>query len=171
MADRQPARSVDNGAGPGYVLAGVVVDFFRGLGTGLTSTTRRFAAGASFLLVEDDAVIAMMTELMLADAGADDIVIAGSVANAMALVASRAFDVAIFDRQLGDGISYPAAVEACRKGTAIIVATGSHGLDLPAELAEAIVLPKPFALTQLEHAVTQARALVSTQASSRQSRS
>ena len=116
-------------------------------------------------------MIAMMTELMLAVAGADDIVRAGSVAQAMALVASRAFDIAIFDRQLGDGISYPAAIAAWRKGTAIIVATGSHGLDLPVELAEAIILPKPFALMQLENAVTQARAQVSTQASSRQSRS
>ncbi len=98
----------------------------------------------------------MMTELMLADAGARDIMLAGSVAETMALLDEHMFDVAIFDRQLCDGISYPAAVLAKERGIVVIIATGSHRPDLPVELGDAILLPKPFELTKLELAVTEA---------------
>ena len=101
-------------------------------------------------------MIAMMTEMLLTDAGAKDIGIAGNVVEAMALLDGNVYDVAIFDRQLKDGISYPVAIKACQAGTVIIVATGSPLLDLPAELAEAVSLSKPFEATQLERAVAMA---------------
>ena len=122
----------------------------------MSDTDRLFADGLSFLVVEDDAMIAMMTEMLLADAGAKDVGIAASVAEAMALLDDNIYDVAIFDRQLGDGISYSAAIRACHAGTVIIVATGSSHLDLPAELAEAVPLSKPFEATKLERAVAMA---------------
>lgn len=115
-----------------------------------------FAKGLSFLVVEDEAMIAMMTELMLWEAGALDVVIAASIAETLSLLDDRKFDVAIFDRKLTDGISYPAAVVAKKRGILVIIASGWHSSDLPVELEDAIVLPKPFALPQLERAVGEA---------------
>ncbi len=98
----------------------------------------------------------MMIEMLLMDAGAKDVDIAGSVVEAMALLDANVYDVAIFDRQLTDGISYPAAIKACQAGSVIIVATGSPLLDVPAELAEAVSLSKPFEAEKFERAVAMA---------------
>ena len=122
----------------------------------LTVSQTTFASGVSFLIVEDEALIAMMLELMLSDAGAEDITIAGSIAEALVSIARATADVAIFDRRVGDGISYPAAIKAREHGSAIIIASGSHDLDLPAALADAIILSKPFTLPHLERAVVAA---------------
>ena len=117
-----------------------------------------FAQGASFLLAEDDALIVMLVEFMLGDAGAGRIDVATSVAQALSLAESTHFDVAIFDRQLGDGISFPAAIAARDRGAVIIVASGSPVFDLPEQLADAIILSKPFDLSRFERAVVQALA-------------
>ena len=122
----------------------------------MTGKAQTFANGASFLIVEDDALIVMMIEFMLNEAGAQSIAVANSVAEATTLIEANVFDVAIFDRQLRDGVSYPVAILARERGTAIIVASGSNAVDLPDELADVIVLPKPFEGHQLEKAVAAA---------------
>ena len=98
----------------------------------------------------------MMVEFMLNEAGAQSIAVANSVAQATSLIENNVFDIAIFDRQLRDGVSYPAAIMARERGSTIIVASGSNVLDLPDALADAIILPKPFELYQLEQSVAQA---------------
>ena len=121
--------------------------------------TPLFAQGASFLVAEDDALIVMMVELMLEDAGAQRVDIAINVAQANALVEGAPFDVAIFDRRLGNDISFPAAIAARNRGAVIIVASGSPILDLPEALADAIILTKPFDPSRFERAVVRALAL------------
>lgn len=57
----------------------------------------RFAENASFLVVENEPMIAMMIEMMLEDAGARTVFIAGSVSEAISLISASIFDVCIFD--------------------------------------------------------------------------
>lgn len=100
----------------------------------------------------------MMLEVMLTDAGARRIKIAGSIAAAMLLIETMAFDIAIFDRQLGKSISYPAAIAAQAKGAVIIISSGAPTLDRPQELADAIVMAKPYKPSELQRAVGAALA-------------
>lgn len=100
----------------------------------------------------------MMLEIMLTDAGARRIEIAGNIAAAMSLIETTPFDIAIFDRQLGKSISYPAAIAAQAKGTVIIIASGAPTLDRPQELADAIVMAKPYTPSELQRAVVAALA-------------
>ena len=115
-----------------------------------------FAKGGSFLIVEDDTIIVIMLEFMLNEAGAQSISVANSAAQALSLIESNTFDVAIFDRQVRDGVSYSAAIQARKQGSTIIIASGMDELDLPDELSDAILLPKPFELTHFEQAVLEA---------------
>ena len=101
-------------------------------------------------------MIVMMIESMLTEAGAQSIAVASSVAQASSLIENNLFDVAIFDRQVRDGVSYPVAIMARERGSKIIVASGMQTFDLPSQLNDAIILPKPFALSQLERAVLEA---------------
>ena len=122
----------------------------------MTTPTQAFAKGASFLIVEDDMLIVMMIKFMLEEAGAQTIAVANSVARALSLIENNTYDVAIFDRQLQDGVSYPAAIIARERGASIIVASGQQALDLPNELSDVIVLSKPFELSEFERAVRAA---------------
>lgn len=122
----------------------------------MADDTPSFAEGASFLIVEDEAIIAMMLEVMLTDAGARHVEIAASVATALSLIEANTFDIAIFDRQLGDGLSYPAALAAQARGTVVILVSGASAFDRPHELGDAQLLAKPFELSELQRAVVAA---------------
>ena len=115
-----------------------------------------FAKGGSFLIVEDDTIIVIMLEFMLNEAGAQSISVANSAVQALSLIESNTFDVAIFDRQVRDGVSYSAAIQARKQGSTIIIASGMDELDLPDELSDAILLHKPFELAHFEQAVLEA---------------
>lgn len=119
----------------------------------MTSRPQPFAQGASFLIVEDDMVLVTMIEIVLKDGGAERIAVCNSVADAMALIASSPFDVAIFDRQVHGGVSYPVAMLAQERGAVVIIASGLQTLHLPDRLSQAIVLRKPFTLPEFEQAV------------------
>jgi DNA-binding response OmpR family regulator len=119
----------------------------------MTDQSQPLAQGASFLIVEDDMLIVTMMELVLNESGARSISVATSVTGAFSLIESNTYDVAIFDRQLRDGVSFPAAITAQEKGAAIIIATGMQSFDLPDKLSGSIVLRKPFKLPEFESAV------------------
>jgi DNA-binding response OmpR family regulator len=115
--------------------------------------------GRRVLVAEDDPIIAMMLETMLADAGASEIVIAKTVKDADAHVSNGHFDLAIFDRQLRDGVSFDVAAAAKAKGAAVIIASGAMDLGLPDGLQSSAVLSKPYDvaafLAAASHALSQ----------------
>lgn len=119
----------------------------------MTSQNLPFAQSASFLIVEDDMMIVTMIEFMLNDGGAKSISVASSVAEALSLIENNDYNVAVFDRQVRDGLSFSAAMKARERGAAIIIASGSKALDLPDKLSESIVIRKPFTLLEFERAV------------------
>lgn len=110
---------------------------------------------ARVLVVEDDWLIAQMNVVLLQEVGATASA-AASRAAARALLTEHRFDVAVFDRQLRDGLSYDVAIEAQISGTAIIISSGTELRDLPSELECAILLPKPFDGDKLIDAVARA---------------
>ncbi len=101
------------------------------------------------LVVEDEAMIAMLVEDMLLDLGVGAVEIAGTVQAALALVAGQRFDFAILDVNLGDALSYPVASALRERGTPFAFATGYGSGGLSSGFAGSPTLPKPFTQPEL----------------------
>ncbi len=108
------------------------------------------AAGLRVLLVEDEALIAMMAEDLLDSIGCASITVAASVTEALAALDGGAFDVAMLDVNLNGERSMVVADRALACGLPYLFTTGygPDGVD-PAHAA-APVLAKPYVLSDLE---------------------
>ncbi|PZW44915.1 response regulator receiver domain-containing protein [Humitalea rosea] len=108
-------------------------------------------AGRRVLVVEDEALVAMLVEDALLDAGAEVLGPVRSVPEALALMAKQVPDAAVLDVNLDGVPSTPIADALAAAGVPFIVATG-YGIDgLPPGHAGVLVLAKPYdpvALTQ-----------------------
>lgn len=109
-------------------------------------------AGKRILVVEDEPLISMMLEDILADEGAQVIGPAASLASALALAGREALDGALLDVNLGDGKSFPVADLLRDRQVPYLFAT-AYGKDSDPLLAEAAVLAKPFDLRSLLEAL------------------
>ena len=100
-------------------------------------------AGRRVLVVEDEALIAMLVEDILLDAGAVVAGPAGSAAEALALLAGATPDAAVVDMNLGDHTSEPVTKALAARGVPFVLATGygTAGLSVPPGSA---VIAKPF---------------------------
>ncbi|MFZ4688350.1 MAG: response regulator [Polymorphobacter sp.] len=83
-------------------------------------------AGHNVLVVEDAILIVMNIEAMLADVGCRSVASAGTVAEALALLAAAEFDLAIIDVSLGPEESWPVAERLAALGVPFVFSTG-HG--------------------------------------------
>lgn len=113
------------------------------------------AAGLKVLLVEDEALIAMMAEDLLESIGCASVTIAASVSEALAALESHSFDVAMLDVNLNGERSMVVADHARECGLPYLFTTGygADGVD-PAH-ADAPVLAKPYILSDLEAALAR----------------
>jgi CheY-like chemotaxis protein len=107
-------------------------------------------ASLRLLLVEDEALIAMMAEDLIETLGHKVATTAASLAEAHAACAAGGFDAALLDVNLnGDtSMSLAAALKARNCPFAFTTGYGAGGID--AEHAEMPVLTKPYALAELE---------------------
>jgi CheY-like chemotaxis protein len=102
------------------------------------------ADGLRVLLVEDEIMIALLLEDMLAELGHT---IAGPVARldaALAMARSEAFDVAFLDVNLDGQEVYPVAEVLAARGTPFIFVTGYGKTGLRAPYGDRPTLQKPF---------------------------
>ena len=111
-----------------------------------------FEFPASVLLVEDNPIIAMNTEVLLEELGIGRVLTAGTVADALALVDRERFDLAILDLKLGEEEdSLPVAKQLDARGVPIIFATGfGEDIDLPERHGTARILKKPYSFDDLQ---------------------
>ena len=99
----------------------------------------------SLLLVEDQLLIAMDLEAMLADRGVARLATAGSTAEALQRLESFAPDAAVLDINLGSGTSIPVAEALARRGIPFVFATGYGDRSLiPPQFQSAPVVRKPY---------------------------
>ncbi len=106
--------------------------------------------GKRVLVVEDEPVIAMMLEEMLAEAGW---IVAGTArdnAGAAALVASNSPDCVLLDTHLADGDSYALAVALRDQQVPLVLSSGDRFIDLPPSCAGLPFIGKPFTWEDLE---------------------
>ncbi len=104
------------------------------------------------LLVEDHAVIAMNTEILLNELGGGEVRTAASVASAIALIETMRFDFAIRDVNLGEGENcLPVADRLLADNVPIAFATGfGEEMVLPDAHQGAAMLKKPYSYEDLE---------------------
>jgi CheY-like chemotaxis protein len=116
--------------------------------------------GRTVLVVEDEAMIAMMLEDMLADLGCAVIGPADGVAEALELATGpRAIDVALLDVNLGGRPVFEVADVLTARQVPIVFSTGYGEAGLRERDQGAPILRKPFRSSDLTLALHQALGL------------
>ena len=100
--------------------------------------------GRRILVVEDEALVAMLVEDALLDAGALVIGPAATVAEALALLKHETPDAAVLDLNLAGETSTPVADALALLGIPFVVATGYGADGLPQGHGAVPVLAKPY---------------------------
>ncbi len=115
--------------------------------------------GCRVLVVEDDALLALVYDEFLQDAGADVVGPAATVAEGGKLAEANGISVALLDVRLGDAEVWPVARILAGKGVPFVFCTGhfSSG-SIPAEWSGRPVLTKPVRPTQVVAALVKALA-------------
>jgi CheY-like chemotaxis protein len=113
-------------------------------------------SGLRLLLVEDEALVAMMAEDMLIDLGCVVADVAGTVSRGVALVGELALDGAILDVNLGGEKVYPVAQALAERGIPFIFATGYGTTGIAEAFSHVPVLAKPYEAGALERMLTAA---------------
>jgi two-component sensor histidine kinase len=113
--------------------------------------------GLSILMVEDQLLIAMDVQTMLAREGAATVETASSVKEALHNLTMFRPDVAILDVNLGNGSSLPVAHALAERGIPFVFATGYGETSLiPAELSDVPIVRKPYDVAALMAALAVA---------------
>lgn len=105
------------------------------------------------LLVEDETIIAMMIEDMLAELGHEVVARAADLADARAKAETLAVDFAVLDVNLNGTPTFPVAEILARRSVPFIFATGYGATAETAQWQAAPTLQKPFRLHDLETAL------------------
>ncbi len=105
--------------------------------------------GCRILVVEDEMLVLMNIEMALEDLGCTSISAAGSVAEALSLIAQQSFDAAIIDVNLSEGKSYPVADKLTELGIPFAFSTGNGDHGDRSDLDDRLVLKKPYLTADL----------------------
>ncbi|UFZ03157.1 response regulator [Bradyrhizobium ontarionense] len=109
----------------------------------------KLLCGRRALVVEDEMLIVMMVEDMLADLGCESVTSAATVEKALVLIEAQAFDVALLDANLDGNDSHAVADALAARRVPFVYATGNTGHDLRSGHSERPVLRKPFKFEEL----------------------
>ena len=100
-------------------------------------------SGRRFLIVEDEAIIAMMRADAIEGAGGQVLRSVGTVAEALAAIDSLAPDAVLLDLQLGVDDALPVASRLQALGIPYVICTGFGEPALPPDIAPHQVVSKP----------------------------
>ena len=106
--------------------------------------------GCGVLVVEDEAMVAMLLEDLLHELGCHVVEIASRVETALTSIMVRTFDVAILDVNLKGETSYPVADVLELRKVPFLFATGYGTEAIPEKYRQRVVLQKPFRKQELE---------------------
>ena len=84
----------------------------------------KLLSGRRVLVVEDEMMILMMIEDMLADLGCESVTAAATVDQALALIDAQTFDAAMLDMNLNGNKSYAVADALAARGVPFVFSTG-----------------------------------------------
>jgi CheY-like chemotaxis protein len=104
----------------------------------------KLLSGRRILVVEDEILILMMIEGMLADLGCESMSAAATNEAALALIDTQLFDAAMLDLNLNGKSSYAVADALIARDVPFIFSTGNSVSDLRDGYRDWAVLRKPF---------------------------
>lgn len=108
------------------------------------------------LVVEDEMMIAMMLEDMLADLGHQVAGVAMRLPHALEMAKTTDANVAILDINLDGRRSFPVADVLRQRGVRLIFASGYGSPGLEAPFLDEIVVRKPFEANDIQRALAKA---------------
>jgi DNA-binding NtrC family response regulator len=112
-------------------------------------------SGRSILAVEDDMLIRLTLEDMLAELGCTSVSTAGTIEQALGLIDVRVFDAATLDVNLGGVSSYAVADALAARGVPFVFTTGYGAHFLCDAYRERPILKKPFEYDDLGRTLTR----------------
>ena len=118
----------------------------------------RGLAGLRVLVVEDESLICMLIEDMLADIGCTVAAIASELDDATSKISKLSFDAAILDVNLNGSQTYPAAEALTQKHIPFVFSTGYGAAGIPEMFRGVPTIEKPFQESDLRKALTAALA-------------
>jgi CheY-like chemotaxis protein len=111
----------------------------------------KLLSGQRMLVIEDEMMVLMLLEDILTDLGCQSVSVAATVKQALALVGSRPFDIAVLDVNLNGEKSFPIADALGALDVPYIFATG-YGIDaLGADYRDRPLLSKPYSYADVEN--------------------
>ena len=105
------------------------------------------------LVVEDEALIAMLIEDMIHDSGGEMVGSAGKLTDAVDLARKAQADVALLDLNLAGALAYPVADVLRERGMPIVFTSGYGSAGLIERFQDCPILDKPFDQDRLEQAI------------------
>src|SRR5215207_3283258 len=106
------------------------------------------------LVIEDEALVAMLIEDMIHDSGDEMVGSACRLSDALVLARETQADVALLDINLGGALAYPVADVLRQRGVPIVFTTGYGSAGLIEGLVQDCpMLDKPFDQHSLEKAI------------------
>ena len=117
--------------------------------------TSKLLSGRRVLVVEDEILVLMVLEDMLADVGCESITVAATVDQALALIGTQVFDAALLDLNLNGTASYPLAEALDARGVPFFFSTGYSVEGIKEGYRDRLVLKKPFELKDLVEVLTR----------------
>lgn len=111
-------------------------------------------SGTRILIVEDEAMIALLLQNMVTDLGCIVAAWAKSTVEALAFISTgEAFDAALLDLLLNGETALPIAAALDQRGIPFVVTTGFDGPVVLSRFAGHVILQKPIEQTDLERAL------------------
>jgi CheY-like chemotaxis protein len=104
----------------------------------------KLLSGRRSLVVEDEMLVLLMIEDMLADLGCESVTTAATINQALALIDTQTFDVAMLDMNLNGNQTYAVADALAAQGVPFVFSTGYSGHDIRDGYRDRPVLKKPF---------------------------
>ena len=109
----------------------------------------KLLSGRRVLVVEDEMLILMIIEDMLADLGCESVTAAATIDQAVALIHGQDFDAAMLDMNLNGIKSHPVADALAERGIPFTFSTGYSGRDMRDGYRDRPVLKKPFQFKEM----------------------
>ncbi len=106
------------------------------------------------LIVEDNFLIALDTQEMLTELGVTSVRTAGTVEEALEMIAAQVPDFCLLDVNLGQEKSFDVAERLFALGVRFAFATGYGERDaFPVHFADAAIVSKPYTIDRLRQAI------------------
>lgn len=110
---------------------------------------------SKILIVEDEALIAMLLEEMLADRNFQVAGVAATLEEGEQLAEELDIDAAILDVSLNGSYVFPVAEKLSERGIPFVFTTGYGEAGLPKQWSDRPVFTKPYDITELTEALAQ----------------